>query len=751
MDRRRIRRAGITTLMGLSVLGIFARCLAPSSSSSSPNSTQTTAKPLDPKAQDWAEFSQTVQPFLIKNCINCHGDNMPEAGMNLNEFKNAASLEEHAGRLSKALDMVRSRKMPPKEQPQPTEAERTPILTWLTGYTTKIALAGPKTPGHVTIRRLNRSEYNNTIRDLLGVDYKPADAFPEDDAGYGFDNNGDVLTMAPLLMDKYLTAATTALDRAILVQPIKPPPSKQWQDPETMAGTVPPSPPKSNIGANTQFGANLPLGRVFPYNGEISTEYDFPAAGSYVFRVRGYSVQGTVSRQQAMVAFKVDGQGVDKPLTIANDLRGTRMYESGKVLVTAGKHLVTLAFVNGATKEEDAIAATQPAAVPQVAVAAGNGNGNGNGNGRRAFGGAGAAGNPAARAGAGAPPASAAGVAGAGGGAGGVDANAAVTAAPPAAGATPAAPGGPVAQAAGGQASAGGAVAAAPAAPGGAGGVGGVPGRAGAAQPPALAGRGRGRGAATPVASPTGKPTLGVVTLEVEGPVENTLDRMPESYQKVFVTLPSASVTKEQAAREILTRFATRAFRRPVTSAELDRLMAFWSRIDASGETFDQSIDLVLQPILVSPNFLYRVETGPTPGDPTAVRVLNEYELASRLSYFLWSSMPDDELLNLARDGKLRENLPAQVSRMLASPKSVALVDDFGGQWLQLRMMGNVAPDKKFAAFDEPLREAMTKETELFFSAIISEDRSILDFIDTDFSFMNERLAKFYGRTDVTG
>jgi hypothetical protein len=252
--------------------------------------------------------------------------------------------------------------------------------------------------------------------------------------------------------------------------------------------------------------------------------------------------------------------------------------------------------------------------------------------------------------------------------------------------------------------------------------------------------------------SPTGKPILGIIYMEVEGPQEISPVRMPDSFKNIFVAWPSATVTKQDAARAIISNFATRAYRRPVRPDELNRLLAYWTQIDAGGDTFDHSIDLALQPILASPNFIYRVETDPTAADPGGVRTVNEFELASRLSYFIWSSMPDDELFGLARDGKLRANLPAQVKRMLASPKAAALVDNFGGQWLQLRQMANVVPDaKRFPDFDEPLRAAMTKETSLFFQAIIHEDRSVLDFIDADYTFMNGRLAKHYGRTDITG
>jgi hypothetical protein len=227
---------------------------------------------------------------------------------------------------------------------------------------------------------------------------------------------------------------------------------------------------------------------------------------------------------------------------------------------------------------------------------------------------------------------------------------------------------------------------------------------------------------------------------------------MPESYRKVMVVEPSATVTKRQAAEQIVRVFASRAFRRPVDSDEFSRLMMLWTKEDAGGEDFLTSIHATLQAVLVSPYFLYRFEQDPSASDPDGVRTLDEYELASRLSYFLWSSMPDDELFKLASEGKLRANLEPEVRRMMKDPKASAMVENFAGQWLQLRQLANASPDPmRFPDFDEPLRAAMLKETQLFFSSIMSQDRSVLDFIDSNYTFLNERLAKHYGIAGVTG
>jgi hypothetical protein len=169
------------------------------------------------------------------------------------------------------------------------------------------------------------------------------------------------------------------------------------------------------------------------------------------------------------------------------------------------------------------------------------------------------------------------------------------------------------------------------------------------------------------------------------------------------------------------------------------------------GASFEESARVVLQAVLVSPHFLFRVERDPAPGEDP-VRTLGEFELATRMSYFLWSTMPDERLFELARSGKLRESLEAEVRRMLADPKADALVENFAGQWLQLRNLADAQPDRKlFAGFDEGLRDAMRTETEMFFRAIVREDRSVLELIDSDWTYLNEPLARHYGIGGVRG
>src|SRR5262249_43162770 len=195
-------------------------------------------------------------------------------------------------------------------------------------------------------------------------------------------------------------------------------------------------------------------------------------------------------------------------------------------------------------------------------------------------------------------------------------------------------------------------------------------------------------------------------------------------------------------------------FRRAVTKEEVERFVGLIELAHKNGDDYEKGLQLALEAVLVSPNFLFRIELDKEPANPDAVHPVNEFELATRLSYFLWSTMPDDELLRLAEAGQLRSagNLDKQVKRMLKDPKARALVENFAGQWLQLRNLKTAAPDPgTYPAFDEALRAAMVKETELFFEAVMKEDRGILDFIDSDYSFVNERLAKHYGIAGVKG
>ncbi len=237
--------------------------------------------------------------------------------------------------------------------------------------------------------------------------------------------------------------------------------------------------------------------------------------------------------------------------------------------------------------------------------------------------------------------------------------------------------------------------------------------------------------------------------VEIIGPIESK--PVPESYRRIFIRQPTPQ-TENDTAREIIGSFARRAYRRPVTAAEVDRLFGIFKMVRVDGGRFESGIKLALQAVLVSPNFLFRGEFQPQPDNPQAVHAVNDYALATRLSYFLWSSMPDDELFAQAAKGTLRQNLEHEVKRMLEDPKAHSLVENFADQWLQIRNLAMMTPDKEaFPEFDEDLRSAMGGETERFFEFIMKQNRSVLEFIDADYTFLNERLARHYGIKGVRG
>jgi hypothetical protein len=228
---------------------------------------------------------------------------------------------------------------------------------------------------------------------------------------------------------------------------------------------------------------------------------------------------------------------------------------------------------------------------------------------------------------------------------------------------------------------------------------------------------------------------------------------LPESHKRLITRLPQPGQERE-VAKEIIGNFARRAYRRPVTEAEVERLTHFVDAVIKEKGTFLEGVQVAMQAALCSPNFLYRWELDPQVMKPGDVRELSNFELASRLSYFVWGSMPDDELFALAEKGELRNagNLEKQTRRMLADGKASALVSNFANQWLQIRGIHDASPDPElFTNFDGALREAMKRESELFFEAIMKEDRSVSDLLDADFTFLNERLARHYGIDGIKG
>jgi len=242
----------------------------------------------------------------------------------------------------------------------------------------------------------------------------------------------------------------------------------------------------------------------------------------------------------------------------------------------------------------------------------------------------------------------------------------------------------------------------------------------------------------------------GVQNIVITGPLDPSGPGDTPSRRRIFVCYPLAPADEPACAKEIIAKLARRAFRRPVTDTEVQGLMAFYDQGRRQGD-FETGVQQVLARILVSPRFLFRVEEDPADLPEGAVYRLDDLALASRLSFFLWSSIPDDELLEVAAAGRLSDpaTLERQIRRMIADPKSKALVENFAGQWLYLRELANAQPDAK--DFDENLRQAFRRETELLFDSIVREDRSLVTLLDADYTFVDERLAQHYGIPNVRG
>jgi len=530
-----------------------------------------------------------IAPLLRTYCIDCHSGDAAESGIAIDQLLESPDLTADRRAWDKIAGMLRVQAMPPDEAERPSDEEYRQAFQWLSGELDVLDRRQPPDPGRVTVRRLNRAEYNNTVRDLFGIDIRPADAFPADDVGYGFDNIGDVLSLPPLLMEKYLDAAEQIVE---VVLPLGPPePANERIEAERFA---------------IRNGGG-PRGDVFAFP-SVSTageEIAFPYTGDYVIRVEAYGQQA--GGEPARMVLKFDDRNIDE-FTVEAESNEPQQFEHRRT-IQRGAHRILVGFVNDYYRPDD----------------------------------------------------------------------------------------------------------------------------------PDPANRDR---------------NLYVDYLEIEGPYEAQVPPPTELGQQVAAAMPSSDDEWEASARRVLEPLVRRAYRRPATERDVERLLSIVDLAREQGDSFTTAMQLAVQAILVSPHFLFRIERHPEPLDPRVIHPISPHELATRLSYFLWSSMPDDELLRLADDGMIREAdaLAHQVRRMLADPKSAALVENFAGQWLQLRDLENVTPDPdRFPDFNDALREAMRRESELFFAEVIREDRSILDLLDADFTYLNERLATHYGIEGVEG
>lgn len=530
--------------------------------------------------RETTRFQREVQPLLNRYCHSCHGEK-PKGGLDLRIYTDEQSAVQGREVFEKVLRNLQSHEMPPEGRPQPTLEERDLIAAWIQEVCFQCDCSKPD-PGRVTLRRLNRTEYDHTIRDLVGVNFQPAADFPEDDTGYGFDNIGDALSLSPVLLEKYLAAAERILEAAIVVGPRTNSPARRFEA-ERLESTAP----------GGLFGDTaLLLGR----EGEVFVEVELPRQDEYLLRARAFGQQA--GPEPPRMEFRVDGQAI-RVFDVRAVESAPEVYET-QLRLPAGKRRFAAAYLNNYLNPDEP--------------------------------------NPNNR-----------------------DRN------------------------------------------------------------------------------------LIIDYLEIVGSVAPPPSPLPETHRRIFLCSP-AHTNRVECARAVLAEFTRRAYRRPVSDAELERLLKLFGSFDATAGDFERSLQLTLQAVLVSPHFLFRGELPPESGGPGGIQPIDEFALASRLSYFLWSSMPDEELFRLAGRGALRRNLEAQVRRMLRDPKAAALVENFTGQWLQLRNLELVMPDpKQFPGFDDELRRAMRQETELFFAHVLREDRSLLEFLDAEYTFLNARLAGLYG------
>jgi hypothetical protein len=564
------------------------------------------------------EFQKTVVPFLAKNCYSCHNPTLKTANLSLDSNVSPKDL----GVWEKVLDRLSTAKMPPPGLPVPPKAEITAVSQWIENLLGRSNSSPDSDPGRVTARRLNRAEYNNTVRDLLGVSLQPADEFPVDDSGYGFDNIGDVLSLSPMLMEKYMNAARKLSRVAVFGEPNVPKPTK-------LARFI--------VKKNQDDQSSNPNVLPFSIRGALYGSFNFPVEAEYEFRIRltNYRVRtarppGTRQKKSlppteedsaaleeenrkayppVEMILKLDGEPIKTDVVEGNiDYKYARSESAVRYRVKAGQHAFRASF-------------------PEFADLA-DPRSNMNRDGRR---------------------------------------------------------------------------------------------------------------------------QVYAEYLDIVGPYNASADP-PESYRRIFICGHKGGSHKPECARRVVENLARGAYRRPVTAQEIDHLSNLVSMVQKEGDSFEEGIRVAVQSILVSPNFLFRLEYDPkSVGSPY---LIGEHELASRLSYFLWSSMPDEELLRAADAQSLRKPgvLETQVRRMLASPKSGALVENFASQWLGLRLLEKKRPDGvQFPTVDDELVDAMRRETTLFTEAIVRENRSILDFLDGRFTFVNGILARHYGIPGIKG
>lgn len=564
----------------------------------------------NPGEKDTTDFSKNGALFLEQYCFSCHAGDQPAAELSLDSYVDNHSLIKDREVWDRVLDMVETTQMPPEDNEQPSVEELESFVAHIEAIFEHAARTAKPDPGRVTVRRLNRVEYKNTVRDLLGADFNPTENFPADDVGHGFDNIGDVLSMSPLLMERYLEAAEAIVSRVIVLDPL--PPSRNYRNgkildplhddvPDKRYRLLDPTatePWKSGPFTTGADNFNIASDAKIIYRATLYAETESDTPVEVVLFIQGDALENVTPPEKLARLVGVD-PAVDNNIKVLKAFeitaRSPEKNQRIEVLLTGIPNIENVGIAMLKPKEGE------PDAKLQIRV------------------------------------------------------------------------------------------------------------------------------------------------LWSEGPLETR----PDSHFKILACTPD--IPQAGQTREILTRLLYRGYRRPPTENEVEQLAQFSESVQADGASWEASIQEAIKVILCSPKFLFRLELDDRPQTPEAYPI-DEFQLASRLSYFLWSSMPDDELLELAEKKQLTVNLEAQVKRMLADPKASELGSNFGTQWLQIQRLTTVAPDlEQFPYFTGNLRFAMLKETALFIESIFREDRSILDLIDADYTFLDRIIASHYGIIDTQG
>jgi hypothetical protein len=603
------------------------------------------------------EFHKTVEPILTEYCSGCHNNDLKKGGVAF-DGDDSASLIADKDLWLKALKMLRAELMPPRGKRRPTAEQIAQLESWIKYSAFAIDPRNPD-PGRVTLRRLNRTEYRNTIRDLMGIDFNATAEFPADDTGHGFDTIGDVLTISPLLLEKYIGAAKSIVAQAVPILPWVPAEKHIPGQRFAPAPSPQPSPPRGRGQGEGSGSGDGPLSLSYYKAATVTYPYVAEHAGRYQVALdlttNETFVNGQFDYNKCRLLFKCGDQ-----VLLSQDFS------------RQGRKPYRFEF------EQDWKAGKQPLTVEIQPL--------------------------------------------------------------------------------------------------------------------------------TPKETQVRSLTLRLVSVSVRGPMEKEHWVRPANYERFF---PGPDPTNPQERRayavKVLESFASRAYRRPVDRETVDRLVQLAEASAAKpGRTFEESMAQAMTVVLASPRFLFRGEETVS-NSTDSYPLIDEYSLASRLSYFLWSSMPDEELFRLAAQNKLRQNLSAQLSRMLADKRSDEFIRNFGGQWLQARNIDSANVNafavlskeqprdpkaeqmrarfrelvrkpreeltdaekkeleqarasfgRRFGRFRQfaltgDLRRAMRQETELAFEHVVRNDRSLLELLDANYTFLNERLAKFYDIEGVSG